>query len=166
MRCRRSVNLAVRRQRRTGMTMSVLPRLTIMVCLLAAVVETFLACTSTAGLSPGDVFPILFFVGPYVLLVLFARWQRSHMAASWMLLVVTVALSVWGLYTFGEDSYRYHTELEYRMVQRMSVFIVAIGQWAVVLLVGFGLLLWRLISRRSPGTRGTKSSAAPDRSRE
>ncbi len=148
------------------MTVSLLPRLTITVCLLAAVVETVLACTSTAGLSPGDVFPILFFVGPYMLLVLFARWQRGHTAASWVLLAVTVALSVWGLYAFGEDSYRYHTELEYRRVQRMSVFITSIGHWAVVLLVGLGLLLWRLLSRRSPATRGYKSSAATDRSRE
>ena len=132
-------------------------RLTIAVCLLAAVVETVLGCTSTASLSPGDALIVLFIIGPYLLLALFAWRQRGQQAASWVLLAVAVGMSAWGLYVLGEDSYRYHTEPQYRKVQRMAVFFVPLLQWAIVLLVGLALLVGRLGSRR--GLQG--SSAAP-----
>ena len=106
------------------MTAGSVARLTIAVCLLAAVVETVLGCTSTAGLSPGDALIVLFVIGPYLLLSLFAWRKRNQSASSWVLLVVAVGMSVWGLYVFGEDSYRYHTDQRYRMVQRMAVFFV------------------------------------------
>jgi hypothetical protein len=63
--------------------------------------------------------------------------------ASGGLLAVTAALAAWGLYPFGEDSYRYHTEPQYRKVQRLTAFVVPVVQWAVVLAVGFVLAgLW------------------------
>lgn len=147
------------------MTAGSVARLTIAVCVLAAAVETVLGCTSTAGLSPGDALIVLFVIGPYLLLALFAWRQRGQRAASWVLLAVAVGMSAWGLYVFAEDSYRYHTEPQYRMVQRMAVFFVPLLQWAVVLVVGLALLVRRLSSRRGrPGT-SAEPNAAPDPAR-
>jgi uncharacterized membrane protein YtjA (UPF0391 family) len=67
----------------TQMTAGSVTRWTIAVCLLAAVVETVLGCTSTAGLAPGDALIGLFVIGPYLLLALFAWRQRGQPAASW-----------------------------------------------------------------------------------
>src|SRR5262249_26631613 len=106
--------------------------LTIAVCLLAAAIETVLGCTSTAGLTPGDAFIVLFIIGPYLLLSFFAWRQRGRPAASWTLLAVALGLSLWGLFLFGVDSYFYHTDPEYRLVQRMVVFLAPLLQWAVV----------------------------------
>lgn len=141
-------------------------RLAVAVCLLAAAVETVLGCTSTSSLTPGDAFIVLFVIGPYLLMALFAWRHRSQLAASWTLLAVAVSLSVWGLYLFGEDSYRYHTEPEYRMVQRMTVFFVPLLQWAVVLLVGLALLVWWLARHRAEPARSAEPGAAADRGRK
>jgi hypothetical protein len=130
------------------MTAGVVARLTIVVCLLAAVVETVLGCTSSESLAPGDALIVLFVIGPYLLLALLAWRQRGQPAASWVLLAVAVGVSAWGFYILGEDSYRYHTEPQYRTLQRMAVFFVPLLQWAVVLVVGFALLVWRLASYR------------------
>ena len=139
---------------------------TIAVCLLAAVIETVLGCTSTAGLSPGDAIIVLFVIGPYLLLALFAWRKRGQPATSWVLLVVAVGMSVWGLYVFGEDSYRYHTDQRYRMVQRMAVFFVPLVQWAIVLVVGLVLLVSWLGSPRGRPASCTEPAAATDRPRE
>ena len=140
-------------------------RLAVFVCLLAAVVETVLGCTSTSSLTPGDAFIVLFVIGPYLLLALFAWQHRSQLAASWTLLAVAVSLSAWGLYLFAEDSYRYHTEPEHRMVQRMTVFFVPLLQWTVVLLVGLVLLVRWLGRRRADLARSAEPDAAADRDR-
>jgi hypothetical protein len=126
---------------------TVLARCAIAICLLAAAVEVILGCTSTARLTPVDTIIVLFVIGPYCLLSVLAWWQRARTAVSWGLLAVTIALSAWGLYLFGEDSYRYHTDPDYRVVQRMTAFMVPLVQWSVVLAVGFGLLVLRLLSR-------------------
>ena len=145
------------------MTAGTVARSAIAVCLLAAAAEAVLGCTSTAGLSPGDALVVLFVVGPYLLLGLFAWRQRGRPTASWALLAVAVGLSTWGLYAFGEDSYRYHTEPEYRRVQRTVVFLVPLGQWAAVLAAGLGLLARRLGSGRGRLAEAAEPSAAPDR---
>ena len=131
-------------------------RLTIMVCLLAAVVEAVLGCTSTTRVSLGDVPIVLFIVGPYLVLALVAWLQRGKLAASWTLLAVGVGLSAWGLFVFGEDSHRYHTEPHYRKIQRMAVFFVPLLQWTVVLLVGAaGWVVWYQSSHdKSPAING------------
>jgi hypothetical protein len=51
-----------------------------------------------------------------------------------------VLLSVGGLSLFAYDSYRYHTVAENRMVQRMTILVVPMLQFAVT--VGAGLALW------------------------
>jgi uncharacterized protein YjbJ (UPF0337 family) len=98
-------------------------------------------------LSPGDAIIVLFVIGPYLLLALFAWRQRGRPTASWVLLAVAVGMSAWGLYVFGEDSYRYHTEPQYRNVQRLAVFFVPLVQWAIVLVVGLVLLVGGLNAR-------------------
>jgi hypothetical protein len=138
-------------------------RLTIAVCLLAAVVETVLGCTSTAGLTSGDVLIVLFVISPYLLLALFAWRQRGQPATSWTLLAIAVGLSAWGLYVSGEDSYRYHTDPQYRLVQRTAVFFVPLMQWAVVLLLVLALLVRWLNSPRGRPANGADRGAAPDR---
>jgi hypothetical protein len=127
------------------------PRITWAVCFLASAITLTLGCTSTAGLAPSDVVIVAFVLGPYPLLGLFAWWRRGESIVSWFLLAVTVILATWGVYLFGLDSYRYHTEFEYRMSQRMTVFFVPLLQWAAVLMVGLVLLgnwaITRMMSR-------------------
>jgi len=130
------------------------PRLTIALCLLAAAVTAVLGCTSTAGLSASDAGVILFVIGPYAALGLFAWWQRGKAGVSRALLAVTAALATLGLFVFGMDSYRYHTEPQYRMVQRMAVFLVPLMQWAVVLMLGLVLVGMRVGSPRQAPPRG------------
>lgn len=123
-------------------------KLTVAVCLLAAAVQTILGCTSCARLVPTDAIPALVEIGPYLLLALLASLQRGRRSASWALLAIAVGLSALGLYIAGEDSYRYHTEWQYRMIERHAPLVVALFQWAVVLVVGLGLLVCWLWSRR------------------
>jgi hypothetical protein len=127
------------------------PRITIALCLLAAVITTILGCTSTAGLSASDAGVILFVIGPYAALGAFARWQRGKAGVSRALLAVTAALATLGLFVFGTDSYRYHTEPQYRPGQRMAVFLVPLLQWAVTLAVGLVLVgMWVGPRREAP----------------
>jgi hypothetical protein len=123
-------------------------KLTIGVCLLTAVVQTILGCTSAARLMPKDAILVLLETGPYLLLALFAWWQYGRRAASWALLAIALGLSVLGLYAGGVDSYRYHTEWQYRMTERYAPIVVALLQWAVVPVAGLGLLVCRPWSRR------------------
>jgi hypothetical protein len=141
-------------------------RLTIAVCLLAALVETVLGCTSTAGLAPADALIVVFVIGPYLLLALFAWRQRGQPAASWLLLAVAVGMSAGGLYVFGEDSYRYHTEPQYRVLLRMAVFFVPLLQWAVVLVVSLALLVRWLTARRGQLASSAEPAAAADGGRD
>ena len=134
-------------------------RLTIAVCLLAASVETVLGCTSTAGLTLGDALIVPFVLGPYLILALFAWRRRGQPAASWALLAVAVALAAWGLYVSAVDSYRYHTDPQYRLIQRMAVFFVPLLQWAVVLLVGLVSLVRWPNSRRGAASGGERGAA-------
>jgi hypothetical protein len=114
-------------------------------------------------LSPGDALLVLFIIGPYVLLALFAWRQRGQAAAAWVLLAVAVGMSAWGLYLVGEDSYRYHTDPQYRMVQRVVGFYVPLLQWAVVLVAGWTLLAWWLSSRLGRPASGAEPGTTPDR---
>jgi hypothetical protein len=123
------------------------PRITWAVCFLAAAITLVLGCTSTAGLGPSDVVIAAFVIGPYLLLGLLAWWQRGESIASWLLLAVTVILATGGVYLFGLDSYRYHTDWQYRMAQRLTVLLVPLLQWAAVLVVGLALL-WNWATTR------------------
>jgi hypothetical protein len=124
------------------------PRITWSVCTFAAAITLILSCTSTGGLASGDVIVVAFVLGPYLLLGLLAWGHRGKAIVSRLLLAVAVVLAAWGLYLFGLDSYRYHTVAEHRMVQRMTVLLVPLLQWAAVLLVGLGLLGNWAIRRR------------------
>lgn len=128
------------------MKANILALVTITVCLLSAIAEAVLGCTSTTRVSLSDAPIVLFIVGPYLALATIAWWQREKLAVSWTLLAVVLGLSAWGLYVFGEDSYRYHTDRDYRKLQRLAAFIVPIVQYAAVLLVGIATLLNHLLS--------------------
>jgi hypothetical protein len=124
---------------------------TIGICLLAATAELVLGCTSTASLTADDAVVLPLLLGRYVLLCLFAWWQRRARAASWLLLALAGALAAWALYVSGVDNYRYHTEPDYRKVQRVAVFVVPLLQWVVVLVVGLVMLVLWWVSRRGAG---------------
>jgi hypothetical protein len=114
-----------------------------------------LGCTSTAGFGPRDVVIVAFILGPYFLLGLLAWWQRGESLVSWLLLTVTFLLATWGVYLFGLDSYRSHTDWQYRMAQRLTVFLVPLLQWAAVLVVGLVLLgHWAITRNDVPVSRG------------
>jgi hypothetical protein len=130
-------------------------RVTVAVCGLAAVAEVALAVASSTGLTPFDALIALFVVGPYLMTAWMAWMQRGRRVASGVLLAAASLLAAWGLYVYGVDRYRYHTEPTYRMVQRVGIFLVPLCQWLVTLVLGSFLVgLW-LGSRRSrvPTTR-------------
>lgn len=118
-------------------------------CLIASGAELVLGLTSTATPVPGDALLMLYVAGPYVLLGALAWAYRTQRGASWGLLVVALGVAALGLYLFGIDSYRYHTDPEYRQVQRMTAFVVPILQGAVVLTTGLGLWIRRRLLLRS-----------------
>src|SRR5262245_37872888 len=88
--------------------------ITILICVLTAVADTVLAYMSSVHLKPGEEIVVLFTVGPYLLLGVFAWWQRRKEVASWLLLGVALALAAGGLYVAGEHTYRNHTEPHFR----------------------------------------------------
>jgi hypothetical protein len=113
-------------------------------------------------LSPADALVVLFVIGPYFLVSFLAWEKRRHPAISWVLLVAAVGVSAWGLCVFGEDSYRYHIDQRYRMVQRMAVFFVPLVQWAIALVVGLLSLGSWVLSRLGRPASSAEPAAAPD----
>ena len=128
-------------------------RVTVAVCCLAAVAEVVLAVASSTGLTLFDTLIALFVVGPYLVTAWMAWMQRGRRVVSGVLLVAASLLAAWGLYVYGVDCYRYHNEPNYRMVQRMEIFLVPLCQWLVTLVLGaFVLGLWVGARRsRAPG---------------
>jgi hypothetical protein len=131
-------------------------RITVAVCGLAAVAEVALAVASSTGLTLFDALIGLFVVGPYLVTGGLAWMQRGRRVASGLLLVAASLLAAWGLYVYGVDCYRYHTDPNYRMVQRVGIFMVPLCQWLVTLVLGAFLLGSWVESRRSraPGRQG------------
>jgi FtsH-binding integral membrane protein len=125
--------------------MATIPRITWSVCSVAAVITLLLGGTSKAGWTT-DVLAVAFVLGPYLLLGLLALGHRGKPISSRILLAVAFALAVSGVCLFGLDSYRYLTDPQHRMAQRMAALFVPIPQWAAVLLVGLGLLGYQAIS--------------------
>ena len=137
------------------MAAGLVARVTIVLCLLAAVAEVVLCCTATTRLTLMDAPIALFVVGPYLCLATIAWLQRSKLHVSWTLLAVVIGLSAWGLYVLGEDVYRYHTEANYRKLQRLAVFYVPLLQYLFVSLVGTSSLIHHLMSLEKKKTSET-----------
>ncbi len=89
---------------------------------------------------------VLFMMGPYLCLAILAWLQRGERAVSWILMALIIGLSIWGLYFIAEDSYRYHTDANYRKLQRLVAFFVPLVQYAVVVLVGMVMMVRHLVS--------------------
>jgi hypothetical protein len=123
--------------------------ITVAVCFLAAVAEVALAVASSTGLTLFDALIALFVVGPYLVTAWMAWMQRRRRVVSGLLLAAASLLAAWGMYVYGVDCYRYHTEPNYRMVQRMGIFMVPLCQWLVTLVLGSFLLGSWVGSRRS-----------------
>jgi hypothetical protein len=135
-------------------------RVTVAVCGLAAVAEVALAVASSTGLTLFDALIALFVVGPYLVTAWMAWMQRGRRVASGLLLAAASLLAAWGLYVYGVDCYRYHTEPNYRMVQRLGIFMVPLCQWLVTLVLGaFVLGLW--VGARRSRAAGTPDGTAP-----
>lgn len=128
---------------------ALISKLTVVICLFAALIETVLGVTSTAGLGLADSVIVLFIVGPYGLLGVFAWRYHQHRTVSSVLLVAAILLASWGLVVSGVNSYRYHTEPDYRLVQSFDIFFAALARWAIVIAIGLGLLMLRLFAQRN-----------------
>lgn len=134
--------------------------ITLSECAFATLVTVMLISASIPSLPPDALIAVAFAAGPYPLLALLAWRERGDRVGSWVLLSVAVLLSVGGLSLFAYDSYRYHTVAEHRMVQRMTILVVPMLQFAVT--VGAGLALW---VKRAIGAREKRFaiSSRPDR---
>jgi hypothetical protein len=121
--------------------------LTVVVCVLTAFAETVLGFTSSTRLSASDILVVLFIVGPYLLLASLAWCHRGLREGSWTLLAIAIGISAWGLFVFGDHSYRWHSDPQFRKVQSMAILFVPLVQWAIVLLVGISSVIRLQTSR-------------------
>jgi hypothetical protein len=87
----------------------------------------------------------VFLLSPYLLWALFACWQRSSQRHSIALLVLTMLLVGFGLWTLAAESAGYRAALaesprgpDYmrHRYQRMELFIVPVLQWLAGLVTG------------------------------
>ena len=109
--------------------------LTVGVCLLSAIAEAILCVTASTRLSASDILIVSFIVGPYLLLAFLAWLPRHQTKDSWTLLALAVMIASGGLYVFGSHSYSWHTDPQFRKAQSMVIFLVPLGQWAIILFV-------------------------------
>jgi hypothetical protein len=109
--------------------------------------ELALSLSTTTAFVPGDVLVVLYIASPFVMLGGLAWSQRANRGAAWGLLAVALGVAALGLFFFGTDFYHYHTDPEYRRVQRMTAFITPILQGMLVLAAGLVLLARRLVER-------------------
>lgn len=136
--------------------------LTVVVCVLTALVEAGLGIMSSTRVSASDILVVLFIVGPCLVIASWAWRYRGPREGEWTLLAIAIGISACGLYTFGDHSYRWHTDPNFRKVQSMAIFFVPLIQWAIVLLVGISSVIRAQISRDQ--MFGT--DAEPDDARE
>lgn len=113
--------------------------LTVVVCVLTALVEAGLGIMSSTRVSASDILVVLFTVGPCLVFASWAWCYRGARQGEWTLLAIAISISACGLYTFGAHSYHWHTDPNFRKVQSMAIFFVPLIQWAIVLLVGISL---------------------------
>lgn len=121
--------------------------LTVVICVLTALAEAGLGIMCSNRVSASDILVVLFIVGPYLVFASLAWCHRGPREGVWALLAIAIGISVCGLYTFGDHSYRWHTDPNYRKVQSMAIFFVPLIQWAIVLLIGISLVVRAQISR-------------------
>jgi hypothetical protein len=124
-----------------------IPNLSLALCAIAAIGTVGLGLTSTSQPHPTDVFIVLFIIGPYLLLGLLVRWWRRSRPVSIAFLVLVMFLTAIALWLFGMESYQYHTDPNFKYVQRLAAFIVPLFQFFVALVVGLALLVVRFGSR-------------------
>jgi hypothetical protein len=120
--------------------------LTVGVCLLSAIAEAILCVTASTRLSASDILIVSFIVGPYLLLAFLAWWHRHQTKGSWALLALAVMIASGGLYIFGNHSCSWHTDPQFQKAQSMAIFLVPLGQWAIVLFVAVVDLVRSLLS--------------------
>ncbi|MDA1051421.1 MAG: hypothetical protein O3C40_13195 [Planctomycetota bacterium] len=143
-----------------------LPGLSVAICLLAPI--AILAFTLPDGYlslnGEGEGIFAVFLFSPYLLLGLFAWWQRHnsrrHRVALFVLTVLVVAFGVWALASEAAgfraalaESPRGPDYMRDRY-QRMELFIVPVLQWIACLLIGAALFAdacWERV--RGPGGR-------------
>jgi hypothetical protein len=124
-----------------------IPRLTGAVCIVAACITLILLLTSTPHLRPGDVLFVALALSPYLAIGLLAWASRSDRIVSAVLFAIAALLALGGILLLAWDSYQYHLVAEHRMVQRMTVLVVPLLQWAAALPVFLVLLLKSAMTR-------------------
>jgi len=138
-----------------------LPGFSVAICLLAPV--AILAFTLPGGYLPlsgeGEGIFAVFLLSPYLLLGLFAWWQRHNSrrdrVALFVLTVLVVAFGVWALASEAAgfraalaESPRGPEYMRHRY-QRMELFIVPVLQWIACLVIGLVLFLdwcWKRVT--------------------
>jgi hypothetical protein len=121
--------------------------LTVVVCVLTALAEAGLGIMSSTRVTASDILVVLFIVGPCLVFASLAWCHRGPREGEWTLLAIAIGISACGLYAFGDHSFRWHTDPNFRKVQSMTIFFVPLIQWAIVLVVGISLVVRAQISR-------------------
>jgi hypothetical protein len=122
----------------------VLASVSLSICLLALIVECILTVLSTNNpwaLGLGDLAILLYMLGPYPALAVIAWISRSRWALAWATLTVTLILATWGLCATGTHTYHYLTDLEFRKLQPIGIFLMPLGQWFAVGCLGLVVTL-------------------------
>jgi hypothetical protein len=131
-----------------------LARVSLGICLIAigaAFVLMLLATNDPWSLNVGDGAILLYVLGPYLALAGIAWASRRGQKIAWTVFLTTVVLVAWGLWTNASHTYYFLTDMEFRKVQPLAIFLVPLAQWFVVVCLAAAVGLWRWrVSRLSP----------------
>lgn len=119
--------------------MTRLAQATIVVAVLAAAGEVWMALTLTdAAPTLASLLLVAFLAGPLLFLALLAWRRRTHVARSRFFFWLAVVLAVAGLAFLGNDLYRHHTNPpETRSIQYNPVLLPLVEWFAVVAVWGY-----------------------------
>jgi uncharacterized membrane protein len=115
---------------------------TVFLALLAGAAEVGLAATTAPAWATDGPLPVLlgFLAGPMAFLALLAWRRRTHPARSRLLFWLTVVLAAAGVGVLAADFARFRAEEAGRHARHAHPVLVPLVQWAVVMLVWFGLV--------------------------
>jgi hypothetical protein len=113
----------------------------VLVAVLAAAAEVWLAVQATAAWSPAGPLALLmaFLAGPLLFAALLAWMRRRHVTRSRFLLALTVLVAGVGLIVLGNDYYRFTTEPPDKRTLHSNPVMLPLYQWLAVLASWVGL---------------------------
>lgn len=128
--------------------------LTLTLCLVTLASEFVLICLATNdpwSMGAGDAAILIFILGPYPLLAVIAWLARGDRRLAWLVFGITLLLAAWGLWVSGTHAYHYLSDVEYRKLQAVGVFLMPLGQWFLSVCLGVAVIVYRQFAQSAVG---------------